>query len=1419
MHTPLPHVPTPTSTGRPRFGWALLLGLLLGGTSAWAQAPLSGAYTINNAQPTGGTNFASFGAAATALNTNGVSGPVTITVSGGPYTEQISLSALTGTSATNRVTINGGGSKIQFGSNTSAQRAVITLNGADFVTLNNLQVDATESGASTATYGWGIQLLNNADNNVISNCTITSSPSSTSSTNFLGIVANNSTTSPTTGGAAGTALTVENNTIVGGYYGIKLVGTSSNLLSGYRIRENIIQDFHNYGIDADYTTGAQIIANNISRPTRTAVGAFYGVSLGAGNANTDIEKNRIHNPFTGNTAATGIAYGISISGDDPAVGAENEVINNLIYSFDGAGTEYGLYNSSSNNVRYYHNTVVLDNTASASASDSYGFYQVTTATGIELRNNVLVVRRGGSGDRYALGFATTTSTISSNYNDLVVGSGSTSYTGRYGTANFATLADWKGANSAAYDQNSVDADPAFAGAAPNNYRPTASPLNNAGTPLARVTDDITGATRGAAPDLGAYEFAPAADDVAVVSIDSPASPVVPGAGTVTVTILNNGGSPLNSVRLEYTLNGAAAVGQTFTLAGGLAPGATRVLTFTTTGTLRVGANPLTVTASLPNGNADSNPSNNTQTTTLYTSMAGTYTIDKTQPTGGTNFASFTDAANRLNGGGITASVRLNVLNGPYTDQFLLGVVPGVSATDTIVVDGGTASQTLSYTGAVGVPSAVQLNGTDYVTLQNLTIDASAGTTFGIGVHLVGQANHNRITNCVIRGSATSTTSTASAGIAASGTVASGSDAGDASNLRIENNVISGGYYGIILTGASTTNRSTGIRVIGNEVRDFYGYGVDVENSAGARIIGNNVHRPTRTASTTTYGIYLVGDVSAAVENNRVHDLFTANAASTSAAYGIYTSGDAAAGTENDVVNNLVYNFNGAGTEYGLYNTGANFARYYHNTVSLDNTAATSASLSYGFYQTTQASGIELRNNLISVTRGGSGARYAIYLATTTSTVVSDYNDLFVGTGSNYYTGRFGSSTTTGLNFATLANWKTANNNAYDQNSVQLDPLFTGSSLVPTNVQLNGTGSPTTLARVPRDFAGTTRNTPPDPGAYELTLIANDVAVVSIDAPTTPAVLGSNPVVVTIRNGGTAVLNSVTLSYSLNNGSATPQTFTGLNLAAGATRQLTFTTGVVLAQSGTFTLTVTGSLPNGQADGNASNNTQTTTFDQPMPANDEPCAAVAIGAGVSGSNSGASTSLQNGITLPACSPSMSPKDVWFTFTATGATTPLYLSGDAAGMVRVFSSASCANGPFTQVFCASSGTANTSVGTVTVTGLTNGQQYYVAVSGYATNDTPGTFRISTTPLSSRVQTKAAALAVYPNPSATGQLTVRLTTLTGAGTVELLNALGQSVRRQALQGAGEHHVSTRGLAAGVYTLRVQAGQEIVSRKVVLQ
>jgi hypothetical protein len=229
-----------------------------------------------------------------------------------------------------------------------------------------------------------------------------------------------------------------------------------------------------------------------------------------------------------------------------------------------------------------------------------------------------------------------------------------------------------------------------------------------------------------------------------------------------------------------------------------------------------------------------------------------------------------------------------------------------------------------------------------------------------------------------------------------------------------------------------------------------------------------------------------------------------------------------------------------------------------------------------------------------------------------------------------------------------------------------------------------------------------------------------------------------------------------------------------------------------------------------------------TTPQTIPLNDEPCGAVGLAtATVTGNTIGATTTVQPSIANPICSSASQPKDVWFAFTAASPTATFAITGAPAGTVRVYSSPSCSAGPFTFVFCAAAAGANIGFSApVSVTGLTTGQRYYMAVSGYGSSDTGGTFTLTPTSIvtATSAQAETNALLVYPNPSNTGQLTLKLATA-GNGQAALLNALGQVVLTKSLTNAPEQTLSTRGLAAGLYTLRVSLDGQTLTRKVVIE
>lgn len=124
--------------------------------AAAAPAQLSGAYTIDSSQATGGTNFATFIDAASALAGVGISGPVVFVVSPGvgPYAGFSIVNPIVGSSATNTVTFIGGGSAIISGPAAGFTQAIrlgtssiSTGTGPSDIIIDGFEVTGAPSGA------------------------------------------------------------------------------------------------------------------------------------------------------------------------------------------------------------------------------------------------------------------------------------------------------------------------------------------------------------------------------------------------------------------------------------------------------------------------------------------------------------------------------------------------------------------------------------------------------------------------------------------------------------------------------------------------------------------------------------------------------------------------------------------------------------------------------------------------------------------------------------------------------------------------------------------------------------------------------------------------------------------------------------------------------------------------------------------------------------------------------------------------------------------------------------------------------------------------------------------------------------------------------------------------------------------------
>lgn len=729
-------------------------------TSVQVTSPalVSGNFTINNALPTGGGNFQTFAEAISSIAC-GINGPVTfnVEVGSGPYNEQFTIPQIFGTNATNRVAIRGNGAIIQFDPPT-ADRHVIKLDGADYITLDSLDIRTT--GTTTTSFGWGIHLTNGADYDSIKNCNITIGSLSTTQSNSAGIVVSGSTTSVTTAGSASHNVIV-GNTITGGHQGIIITGTATSL-NGVKnqIIRNTIKDFYASGIILTHNDSSIISFNDISRPTLAAVTTFAGVQLGAGNIKCVIEGNKIHDTHNAATTQSGIAYGVFSTANDATVGNENRVINNIIYNFNsGSGIIYGLYNAGSDGVRYYHNTVVLDHSA-ATAGVTRGFFQTTAATNIDFKNNIIYINRGGTGDKHCVYFGTTTSTITSNNNVLynISSSGTNNGIGSFGTAGSATLALWQAANSGAYDQQSVSVDPLFTDVNLQDYTPTEVAVDNIGANVG-VATDINGKARTlTSPDPGAFEVPPSVGlDLLVASLTSPSLSLKScyNSENVSVSIRNNSVDTINFAinPATVTVTVAGVVNTVYTAVintGTLAPAsALDVTVFTPSSTINmsgIGNYNFSVNVNVV---GDVNPANNIITVDIekltLTGGTATATPETYCAVGGTPKLTSTDAEGynsvkwqqSINGGAsytdITNSDTLiYTLQTPIAQNtyFRMVAVCGIneqnSTADSVIINN---PQILTSQGATRCgPGSVTLTATANVTADIKWYEASTGGT-------------------------------------------------------------------------------------------------------------------------------------------------------------------------------------------------------------------------------------------------------------------------------------------------------------------------------------------------------------------------------------------------------------------------------------------------------------------------------------------------------------------------------------------------------------------------------------------------------------------------------------------------------------------------------------------------------------------
>jgi parallel beta-helix repeat protein len=459
--------------------------------------------------------------------------------------------------------------------------------------------------------------------------------------------------------------------------------------------------------------------------------------------------------------------------------------------------------------------------------------------------------------------------------------------------------------------------------------------------------------------------------------------------------------------------------------------------------------------------------------------AGTYTINSLSPTGGTNFTNFTDFFQAVECGGISGPIVLNVVSGtgPYVEHVRATNIGNTSAINSITINGN--GEVLEFSNTDNLQRAtLTLDGSSFITIDGLVIRALATGSVGYGIHLTNGANNNVIKNCQIEIPQTTTSANFAGIVSNTGTTAIAQGGNFPFENTIENNVITGGYYGVTLIGGGSANRASGNKVLNNTLHEYYFYGIYSHSQEDFEYIGNDMARPSRTTLSSFYGIFCTQEHhGGTIAKNAIHDPF-GQVSSTSLIYAMYsTNASGTANKPNHVYNNIFYNLENNGTLYGIWNANSSHWKYYHNSIDIDDLNPT-AGLTRAIYLSGNSDNVEFLNNVISLNRSGTSLKYAVYILGS-GTRTFDNNGYFV----NYTSGNteFGYLNT---GHASFSDWQTATN--WDGNSVFQDPNFVfapGGILVPNAGALDNIGQNLT-AIVPTDYYDSVRTITPDPGAFE-----------------------------------------------------------------------------------------------------------------------------------------------------------------------------------------------------------------------------------------------------------------------------------------------------------------------------------------------
>lgn len=577
------------------------------------------------------------------------------------------------------------------------------------------------------------------------------------------------------------------------------------------------------------------------------------------------------------------------------------------------------------------------------------------------------------------------------------------------------------------------------------------------------------------------------NDAGIVALASPSSKFTANtAQTIQVTVRNWGANNLDSVVINWTVNGVARTPVRYYPQPAIAPGAQTTIQLGSETFAPNSFNTITATTSAPNGATDQVQGNDQLQAYLAPRVSGR--INVAQSTNPSVFPSYREALRHVNVSGISGDLEIRGFTGTYNEQIVLWPVDATNNGVVTFTEAAGNDVVVSWTPALGSP-AVTYN--SYESARHIFTAANSTGNFGVR-GLTFRIPDNSPSGGFVAALNNTLGGTPGSNI----TIADNTFNGPNNYLSMAN--VTGDFFGVECTngggnnitvrGNTMTNYLNGIfissgsnhTIANNTIRDFRN-GVRVDFGTNVNVAGN-----TLVASNSVsigLGINIVRSNGTVAANKvAVNNQVTTN----SQAQGIVV-------TPNNADLTLTNNFVAVGgslisrgiTATISSQTGGGNVRMYHNSVNVVGNAAAVNSQAVRLTSDIDfTSGrFDLVNNIFHNFGTGTNAGTAIWLdevgqainSTTRNPLrTSDFNDLMTtGTNVGFWDGV---DVVRNAGSNPLATWRSTTGR--DGNSVSVAVQFVGSDdlhLLAIQTPLYGASS--LMSTVPTDIDGETRTRP------------------------------------------------------------------------------------------------------------------------------------------------------------------------------------------------------------------------------------------------------------------------------------------------------------------------------------------------------